>query len=228
MTNSASHRPIRSFVRRQGRITAKQAWALEQLWPKYHLDANKDIDFNNAFGREAPNVLEIGFGMGHSLHQMALEHAQWNFIGVEVHRPGIGALLLKLAQDQVDNVRIIEGDAVELLKQAIPDHSLDRVLIFFPDPWHKKRHHKRRLINSELLDLLAKKLKPGALLHCATDWENYAEQMRDLLNKHPSYTNQSPTQDYVKNNGLRPNTKFERRGERLGHGVWDLLFASVS
>ena len=224
MTNSLPQRRIHSFVRRQGRMTAKQAWSLEQLWPKYTLPADQDIDYEKIFGRRHSHVLEIGFGMGDSLHAMALQHDDWSFIGIEVHRPGIGALLLKLQQDHLQNVKIIEADAVEILKQRIPDNTLHRILIFFPDPWHKKRHHKRRMINKSFIDLLHHKLKPKGILHLATDWQPYAEQMLELLQTHLGFRNLSKKNDYISNENLRPKTKFERRGERLGHGIWDLLF----
>jgi tRNA (guanine-N7-)-methyltransferase len=215
---------IRSFVRRQGRITPAQERALTELWPRYGLDAAEAFDSPKVFGRRAPVILEIGFGNGESLAAMAAAAPDEDFVGVEVHRPGVGHLLLTLQARGLDNVRVVCADAVGFLEQAVPDGSLDGVQIFFPDPWHKKRHHKRRLINPAFVALIARKLTPGGLLHCATDWENYAQHMLEALEAHPNLRNLAGKGAYCEHPRHRPLTKFEARGARLGHGVWDLLF----
>lgn len=227
--NGAPHagRRIRSYVLRQGRITASQQRALEELMPRYGLDPERCLDPASTFGRDAPLFLEIGFGNGDTLALMAAERPDQDFIGIEVHPPGIGHLLLEIARRGLTNVRVYRNDAVQVLNNAVPDGSLDGIRIFFPDPWHKKRHHKRRLINLEFVALAARKLKVGGHLHAATDWEDYAEQMRSALERNAllrncSATGFSPRPDY------RPLTKFERRGQRLGHAVRDLIFIRVA
>jgi tRNA (guanine-N7-)-methyltransferase len=225
MTDSPQHRPIRSFVVRPGRMTAGQRRALEDNWPRWGLDrADGLLDDHRAFGRQAPLVLEIGFGMGQSLAEMAAGAPETNYLGVDVHRPGVGGLLHKLQEQGIDNVRVYCDDAVPVLRECIADTSLDGVQIFFPDPWHKKRHHKRRLIQAAFIDLLCSKLKPGGFLHLATDWENYAEQMLALLTAMRGLENTAGEGQYSPRPHYRPLTKFEKRGQRLGHGVWDLLF----
>jgi len=176
------------------------------------------------FARSAPVVLEIGFGMGDSLAQQAITQSQNNFIGIEVHRPGVGHLLSLIAKHELNNIRIYCTDAVEALKHCIPDNSLDSVQIFFPDPWPKKRHHKRRLVQRPIVKLIVSKLKAGGTLHLATDWENYAEHMLEVLNACSELTNTSTNGPFVERPDSRPLTKFESRGKRLGHGVWDLVF----
>lgn len=221
----SGHRKIRSFVRREGRLTKGQQRALDELWPIYGIDNTGEvIDLDKAFGNDAPKILEIGFGNGHSLAQMAKNFPENNYLGIEVHRPGVGALLLLLQEKQLGNVRVICDDAVEVVKHCISDASLERVQIFFPDPWHKKRHHKRRIIQPEFVSLIARKLKPGGLLHIATDWEDYAQHMTDVMKNIPEFENTSKDNDFVKRPEYRPLTKFERRGQRLGHGVWDLIY----
>jgi tRNA (guanine-N7-)-methyltransferase len=222
------HRAIRSFVLRTGRMTAGQQRAFDRYGPRFVLrkDMGK-LDAREVFGREAPLVLEIGFGMGQSLLEMAAVAPQLNFLGIEVHRPGVGSLLHGLAERELDNVRVYCEDAVEVLRECILDGSLHRVQIFFPDPWHKKRHHKRRLIQPEFVQLLAQKLVPGGHLHLATDWQNYAEQMLQVLTATPLLANTAASGEYVPRPDSRPITKFEQRGQRLGHGVWDLLFHRV-
>jgi tRNA (guanine-N7-)-methyltransferase len=217
-------RPIRSFMRRQGRITAAQDAALENLWPVFGLTPGTPFRLQEVFGREAPTILEIGFGNGESLAKMAAEAPEKDFIGIEVHRPGVGHLLLKIDELGLNNVRVYCADAVEVLTTEIAANSLDGVQVFFPDPWHKKRHHKRRLINPEFVSLLTEKLRPGGILHCATDWEDYAHQMLEVLGSEPYLRNRTGRGNFSERPDSRPLTKFEARGHRLGHGVWDLLF----
>ncbi|RUO78175.1 tRNA (guanosine(46)-N7)-methyltransferase TrmB [Idiomarina tyrosinivorans] len=218
-------RTVRSFVKREGRLTKGQASAIERLWPTMGLAfSERTVDLLKLFGREGPVTLEIGFGMGGSLVEMAAADPQRNFIGIEVHEPGVGACLMAAEQAQVTNLRVSNSDAVEVLKQQIPDHSLDRVQIFFPDPWHKKRHHKRRLIQPQFIQLLLKKLRAGGMIHLATDWENYAEHMLEVLSAEAKLTNLSHSGDFVPRPADRPKTKFEQRGKNKGHGVWDLQF----
>lgn len=215
---------IRSFIRRQGRLTPGQQFALENHWDKYCLNPELDYNFNEVFGRTAPLIMEIGFGNGESLAKMAAANPEQDFIGIEVHRPGVGHLLMLLEQQGLNNVRIYCHDAIEILQQRIPDHTLAGLHLFFPDPWPKKKHHKRRIVNAEFVGLLVKKLTEGGYFHAATDWQHYAEWMLDILKAEPCLTNVSPTDDYCERPIYRPLTKFEQRGLRLGHGVWDLIF----
>ena len=225
MSESGKRRPIRSYVLRTGRMTPGQERAFETHWQQWGLDYSKCLLAPGAvFGREAPLVVEIGFGMGDSLVAMAAASPEANFVGIEVHRPGVGRLFHSMATAGVDNVRAYCHDAVEVLTDCIADRSVDTVQIFFPDPWHKKRHHKRRLIQPPFVDLVVRKLKPGGILHLATDWENYAEQMMEVLSATSELANTQPAGRYSPRPESRPLTKFERRGERLGHGVWDLVF----
>lgn len=220
---------IRSFVKREGRLTKGQAKALEDFWPTMgllHRDGNLDIE--HAFGRVAPVVLEIGFGMGTSLVEMAVNEPDKNFIGIEVHRPGVGTCMADANERGVENLRVYEHDAVEVLNDCLDDQSIDRLQLFFPDPWHKKRHHKRRIVQPDFVQSLRSKLKIGAVFHMATDWENYAEHMLEVMSQAPGYKNLSDSQDYVPRPDNRPLTKFEQRGHRLGHGVWDLMFERIS
>jgi tRNA (guanine-N7-)-methyltransferase len=217
-------RPIRSFTLRQGRITTAQAKALEDLWPVYGLAAEAPFAREAAFGRQAPLVLEIGFGNGESLAQMAERQPDVDFLGIEVHTPGVGHLLLALQEKGLGNVRVYRADALEILGGKIPDGSLAGLQVFFPDPWPKSRHHKRRLVNPEFLRLAAAKLAPGGYFHAATDWADYAEQMLADLEACPDLVNQAGLHAYAERPETRPETKFERRGRRLGHGVYDLLF----
>lgn len=222
---SVLHRRIRSFVRREGRLTDSQQRALDSLWARYGLDfKNQLVDLDQSFGRCAPKVLEIGFGDGESLLSMAQAHPEQDFIGIEVHRPGVGHLLQRAATLAVENLRVYCHDAVEVLEQSIPEGSLQRVQIFFPDPWHKKRHHKRRLVQLEFVQLLATRLHTGGQLHMATDWEPYAQHMLEVMQQASAYRNCSPSGDFIARPDYRPLTKFEQRGLRLGHGVWDLLY----
>lgn len=222
-------RQIRSFVRRQGRLTKGQQQALTTLWPRWGLDFQPaPLTLATLFTREAPVVMEIGFGMGDSLVAMAKQHPQYNFLGVEVHLPGVGACLSALAAADIHNLRVVCHDAIEVLQQMISDNSLSRVQLYFPDPWHKARHHKRRIVQEHFVSLVARKLKLGGQLHIATDWQPYAEAIVQVIAQVDALRNCSTTGDYVEKPAFRPQTKFERRGERLGHGVWDLLFEKVA
>ena len=219
------HRPIRSFVRREGRITTAQQKALDTLWPYYGVaDEGALPDLNTLFGRTAPRVLEIGFGNGESLAATAAAYPETDYLGIEVHRPGVGHLLKLLGEQELTNVRIICADACAVLASRLPDASLDRIQIFFPDPWPKKRHHKRRLIQPPFVALLADKLKPGGILHLATDWENYAEHMLSVLQGEARLVNTQASGSFAARPADRPPTKFERRGQRLGHRVYDLIY----
>ncbi|NVK22321.1 MAG: tRNA (guanosine(46)-N7)-methyltransferase TrmB [Kangiellaceae bacterium] len=221
-------RKIRSYVLREGRLTKGQERALEQLFPTMGLEYQPQAyDFEHIFNRQAPVVLEIGFGMGKSLAEQAALERDKDFIGIEVHKPGVGACLLLAEEFELSNLRVIHHDAVEIIDHCIADHSLDRIQIFFPDPWHKKKHHKRRIVQIEFCKKLHKKLKKGGVLHLATDWENYAEHMLEVLSPMKEYSNLSETGDFVPRPDSRPLTKFEARGHRLGHGVWDLMFSKV-
>ncbi|CAB3713162.1 tRNA (guanosine(46)-N7)-methyltransferase TrmB [Trinickia soli] len=216
-------RRIRSFVTRAGRVSTGQRRAMDELGPRFLVPyTSSPVEWDAAFGRHAPRVLEIGFGMGASTAEIAAARPGDDFIGVEVHEPGVGALLKLIGEQQLTNIRIIQHDAVEVIEQMIEPGTLDGVHVFFPDPWHKARHHKRRLIQPPFVALLAPRLKPGGYLHCATDWQNYAEQMLEVLAAEPSLENTA--EGYAPRPDYRPVTKFERRGLRLGHGVWDLVF----
>jgi tRNA (guanine-N7-)-methyltransferase len=216
-------RRIRSFVTRAGRVSTGQRRALDELGPRFVLPyAEQQPDWDAVFARRAPRVLEIGFGMGATTADIAARRPQDDFLGVEVHEPGVGALLKLIDEQNLSNIRIVQHDAVEVLEQMIAPASLDGVHIFFPDPWHKARHHKRRLIQPKFVALLVSRLKPGAYLHCATDWQNYAEQMLEVLGAEAALENTAEA--YAPRPDYRPVTKFERRGLRLGHGVWDLIF----
>ena len=223
---SRTHRQIRSFVLREGRLTAGQQRAFETLWPQWGLAFSPmPIDLGAVFGNDHPVFLEIGFGNGESLAEMARQRPQHNFLGVEVHRPGVGHLLLKLDEFGCRNVRVIRHDAVEVMQQMLPPASLQGVYLFFPDPWHKKRHHKRRILQPALLDTLARVLRPGGFLHAATDWQDYAEHMLAVLSADSGrFENRAGPGNYTPRPAERPLTKFEQRGQRLGHGVWDLIF----
>ena len=218
-------RRIRSFVRREGRLTPGQQRALDELWPQFGIEQNDTLlDLDTVFGRSAPRVLEIGFGNGASLLKMAQDNPDMDYLGIEVHRPGVGNLLLNIELEAVTNIRVMTEDAVDILKQQIPDASFDLVQLFFPDPWHKKKHHKRRIVQADFVQLLRKKLKPGGRFHMATDWQDYAEHMLEVMMAAEGFTNTSASNDYIERPESRPLTKFEQRGHRLGHGVWDLIF----
>ncbi|MBK4733649.1 tRNA (guanosine(46)-N7)-methyltransferase TrmB [Noviherbaspirillum pedocola] len=218
-----TERRIRSFVTRAGRLSTAQARALETLGPRYCLPYRKEtLDFAATFGRAAPTILEIGFGMGGTTATIAAGMPEQNFIGVEVHTPGVGSLLKLIGEQGLENLRIIQHDAVEVLENMIAPASLAGVHIFFPDPWHKARHNKRRLIQPPFIAHLITRIAPGGYLHCATDWEEYAQQMLEVLGAEPALENSAD--GYAPRPSYRPVTKFENRGVKLGHGVWDLVF----
>ena len=223
-------RKIRSFVLRTGRLTGSQKVALEDLWPKFGIDSSESIlDYTELFGNSAPVTLEIGYGMGSSLAEMALADPKRNFLGIEVHLPGIGNLLKLIQQDHIQNLRLLDDDAVQVLEKRITDESLERVHLYFPDPWPKKKHHKRRIVQPDFLKLLAKKLKPDGTFHMATDWQEYAEHMAEVMEASDDFmTINDSGSPYIDRPDFRPITKFENRGLRLGHGVWDLIYKRVS
>ena len=221
-------RPIRSFVLRQGRLTRGQEQALRELWPLYGIERNDAaLNMRDLFGDDAPVTLEIGFGDGVSLADMAKATPDKNFIGIEVHRPGVGRLLHLIQEYGLDNVRVMDDDAVEIIKKRIPQDSLERVQLFFPDPWHKKRHNKRRIVQADFVSLIASRLKSGGVFHLATDWEPYAEHMAEVMEAHEAFVSLSGV-PFSEKPESRPITKFERRGLKLGHGVWDLLYEKVT
>ena len=232
---AAFHRKIRSFVRREGRMTTAQTRALVELWPRYGLDVPAGVNaghgppykLTEVFGRSAPVVLEIGFGNGDHLLARAQAEPEKNFLGIEVHRPGAGHVLMRAAEMDLCNVRVACVDAVEVLRDWLPPDCLHEVLIFFPDPWHKKRHHKRRLIQPGFAELLVTRLAPGGRLHVATDWAPYAEHMLGVLNAVPRLRNQADHARFIPRPVARAVTKFETRGKKLGHEVFDLLYARV-
>jgi tRNA (guanine-N7-)-methyltransferase len=220
-----TQRRIRSFVLRAGRTTAAQERALSELWPTYGIDLKEaPLDLATIFGREAPRCLEIGFGAGEVIGALAETNPHIDYLGIEVHRSGVGRLLLRAEQCASKNLRVICSDAVDVLRDHIADASFDEVLVFFPDPWHKKRHHKRRLIEASFIALATAKLRVGGTLRLATDWQAYAEQMLTVCNASPALESLSRDATYVPRPEFRPPTRFERRGERLGHGVWDLAY----
>ncbi|MCL6363292.1 tRNA (guanosine(46)-N7)-methyltransferase TrmB [Pectobacterium carotovorum subsp. carotovorum] len=226
--NGRPMRRIRSFVRRQGRLTNGQQLALDNYWPVMGVEYQTElIDFNALFGRDAPVVLEIGFGMGASLVTMAAQHPEQNFLGIEVHLPGVGACLAAAQEAGISNLRVMCHDAIEVLMNMIPDGSLSMVQLFFPDPWHKARHNKRRIVQVPFVQLVQSKLKVGGVFHMATDWEPYAQHMLEVMTSVTEYRNLSNNNEYVERPESRPLTKFEARGQRLGHGVWDLMFERI-
>lgn len=229
-THVPGQRAVRSFVLRQGRFTPAQQRAFEALWPRFGLDfrgltpGQGPRDFDAVFGRSAPRVLEIGFGNGDALRQAAASDPQRDYLGIEVHAPGVGRLLNALAEDGSGNVRIYHHDAVEVLQHEIGAGTLDEIRIYFPDPWHKKRHHKRRLVQPAFAALLRARLAPGGRLHLATDWQDYAEHMWDVLDATEGLSNRAGPRGQVPCPPWRAETRFETRGRKLGHGVWDLLY----
>lgn len=214
---------IRSYVLRQGRVSNAQQRCYDSLMPQYGIPySSQTLALDAAFGRSVPTILEIGFGMGETTATIALTHPQNNYLAIEVHTPGVGSLLKQIEEKKLSNIRIIQHDAVEVLRDMLADHALDGAHVFFPDPWHKSRHNKRRLIQAQFVALLVKKLKPGAYLHVATDWQDYAEQVLAVLSAEPML--QNTAESYAPRPDYRPFTKFEQRGLKLGHGVWDLVF----
>ncbi len=223
---SDAHPPVRSFVRRPGRMGSGQQRALQSLGPQFILPPQTHLlDTAATFGRVAPLVLEIGFGMGDATAQIAFAEPERDFLGIEVHEPGVGALLKRIGELGLTNLRIVRHDAMEVLQHMIAPASLRAVHVFFPDPWPKKRHHKRRLIQGAAVALISSRLAPGGRLHCATDWQEYAEQMLQVLQIEPSLRNTAA--GFAPRPPSRPMTKFEQRGLKLGHGVWDLVFERI-
>ena len=223
MDNPAFQRHIKSFVLRQGHLSPAQQRALDTLYPQFGIDyTGQPLDLAQAFGRTAPRILEIGFGMGQATAAIAAAHPEQDYLGIEVHGPGVGSLLKLVGENRLTNIRVIGHDAVEVVREMLPADCLDGIHVFFPDPWHKKRHNKRRLIQPAFVELLVSRLKPGGYLHLATDWEDYAVQMLEVLSACPALANTAD--GYAPRPDYRPLTKFEQRGIRLGHGVWDLVF----
>ncbi len=226
-------RRIRSFVKREGRLTSGQQRALDELFPCYGIRLqDTPLNLDETFQRAAlkfntPRILEIGFGNGSSLSEMAEKNPEQDYIGIEVHRPGVGNLLLQIEKLGLTNLRVINDDGVDVLKKMIADNSLDAVYLFFADPWHKKRHHKRRIVQQDFVQLLRKKLKVGGVFHMATDWEHYAQHMMRVMNESEGFENTAGKDQYLPRPDYRPLTRFEQRGQRLGHTVWDLIFKKV-
>lgn len=223
--NETKHRKVRSYVLRKGRLTIAQQNALDELWPHYGIENRQTVlDFNDHFDREADVIVEIGFGNGESTWQMAQQEADKNFIGIEVHEPGVGQLLMKLEEHGIENVRVACEDAVTFFQNRIKTGSLTGVRIYFADPWPKKRHHKRRIIQAEFVNVLARCMARESILHLATDWQPYADHVLEVMQASPDFINLSLTGDYCERPAWRPYTKYEQRGERLGHQVRDLLY----
>ncbi len=221
-----THPPIRSFALRSGHLSPAQQRAYEQGLPRWGLSfRTSNINLESLFGNSQPVVFEIGFGMGETTAAIAKSRPDINFLGAEVYTSGVGSLLKRIEEEKLTNIRIIQHDAVEVLRHMIAPASLQGVHIFFPDPWHKKRHHKRRLIQPDFVELLSSRLKPNAYVHCATDWEDYADQMLDVLASASTLKNTAP--GFSPRPSYRPETKFEKRGIKLGHGVWDLIFTKI-
>ncbi|KAA0443644.1 MAG: tRNA (guanosine(46)-N7)-methyltransferase TrmB [Candidatus Thioglobus sp.] len=222
----AGLRKIQSFVRRSGRLTPSQQKGLTQLWADYALEPQVDflLDFSAIFSNENAVVLEIGFGNGDTLVQMAAQNPQLNYVGIEVYEAGIGRLISNAHKQGLGNLKVLKGDAIEFLNANIKNHCLSKVQLFFPDPWHKKKHHKRRIVSHDFLDLLSAKLTAGGELHLATDWQDYAEQMLQMLEENKHFKNIQNAHTYSPRPDFRPLSKFEKRGQRLGHKIWDLIF----
>ena len=222
-------RRIRSFVKREGRLTMGQARAIKDLFPLYGLEPqDKKLNFDDVFKRVAPRILEIGFGNGASLSEIAKNNPEQDYIGIEVHSPGVGTLLTQIESLELTNLRVMNSDAIDVLNKMIAGESLDAVYLFFADPWHKTKHYKRRIVQEEFVQLLRKKLKVGGVFHMATDWEDYAKHMMRVMNATEGYENTAGKDQYLPRPDYRPLTKFEQRGQRLGHGVWDLVFKKLN
>lgn len=227
MKTSIFPREIKSFVRRQRRITARLQNAMNTAWPQYGVViTDEPFNLDVIFGRSAEKILEIGFGLGDTLLSMAIKNPNCDYLGIEVHEPGVASVMMGIIDNNLTNIRVIQNDAVKILKEKIPDNTFSRILIYFPDPWQKKRHHKRRMIQPDFVELLRHKLIDGGVIHCATDWENYAQHMMTVLSGNPALKNVIGENQFANNEQLqlRENTKFEKRGVKLGHGVWDLVF----
>lgn len=217
-------RKIRSYVMRTGRMSERYKVAMDAHWSDIGLNPAVPLDPQRVFGRTAPLIVEIGFGMGDSLLEMAANHPEMDFVGIEVHEPGVGRVVFHTHEQRLTNLKFYRVDAVDILTHCFSDASIDRLQLYFPDPWHKKKHHKRRLVQAEFAALVRQKLKVGGVWHIATDWEDYAQHCVEILDVAPGFTNQAGATHYVAKPDYRPETKFERRGERLGHGVWDMLY----
>ena len=221
-------RKIKSFVKRSGRLSKAQAIGLNELWNDYGINLNgKLLNFEELFLNQNNVTLEVGFGNGDSLLETAIHQPNQNFLGIEVYEAGVGRLINEANKNQLVNLKIIKDDAVEVLNNNIPDDSISHFQLFFPDPWHKKRHHKRRIVQTSFLDLLSKKLKNNGIVHIATDWENYAEHIMETLESHSHFKNCAGDHIYSERPEQRPLTKFENRGQKLGHGVWDIIFTNL-
>jgi len=228
MTETKYLRKIQSFVRRSGRLSKAQSIGLNELWSSYGVDlSEKKLDFDKLFVSKNNVTLEVGFGNGNSLLEMAIEQSNQNFLGIEVYEAGVGRLINEANKNKLTNLKIIKDDAVEVLTNNILDNSISHFQLFFPDPWHKKKHHKRRIVQISFLDLLSKKLKNDGVVHIATDWENYAEHIMESLESHPHFKNCAGDHMYSLRPKNRPLTKFENRGQKLGHGVWDIIFTNI-
>ena len=222
-------RRIRSFVKREGRLTTGQERAIKDLFPLYGLTLQDQLlNFDDVFQRTAPRILEIGFGNGSSLSEMAEKHTGQDYLGIEVHRPGVGTLLTQIEALDLKNLRVMNADAVDVLNKMVANESLDAVYLFFADPWHKTKHRKRRIVQHEFVQLLRKKLKVGGVFHMATDWKDYAKHMMRVMDASEGFENTAGENEYLPRPDYRPLTKFEQRGQRLGHGVWDLIFKKVN
>ena len=227
MTEVKSLRKIQSFVKRSGRLSKAQAFALNELWPDYGVSLRDDqINFGELFMNSHDVTLEIGFGNGDSLLEMAIQQPKQNFLGIEVYEAGVGRLINEAKKNQLSNLKIIKEDAVEVLQNYIPDDSLSKFQLFFPDPWHKKKHHKRRIIQTSFLDILTIKLKTDGIVHIVTDWKDYAEHIMEAMESHQHFKNTLGDHIYSPRPKYRPLTKFENRGQKLGHGVWDIVFTN--
>jgi len=228
MTETKYLRKIQSFVRRSGRLSKAQSIGLNELWSSYGVDlSEKKLDFDKLFVSKNNVTLEVGFGNGDSLLEMAIEQSNQNFLGIEVYEAGVGRLINEANKNKLTNLKIVKDDAVEVLTNNILDNSISHFQLFFPDPWHKKKHHKRRIVQISFLDLLSKKLKNDGVVHIATDWENYAEHIMESLESHPHFKNCAGDHMYSLRPKNRPLTKFENRGQKLGHGVWDIIFTNI-
>lgn len=231
MKTSIFPREIKSFVRRQRRITQRLQNAMDIAWPQYGIAiTDEPFNLNVVFARSAEKILEIGFGLGDTILSMAIRNPNSDYLGIEVHEPGVAAVMLGIIENNLTNIRVIQSDAVKVLQEKIPDNTFSRIHIYFPDPWQKKRHHKRRIIQADFVELLRHKLIDGGVIHCATDWENYAHHMMAVLSQNTGLKNVIDDNQFADNEQLqlRANTKFEKRGVKLGHGVWDLLFTTRS
>jgi len=226
--SATPRRTIKSFVLRQGRLTSAQQNALENYWQDYGIDFSEQLlDFETLFNNDNETIVEIGFGNGDSLLQQAINQPQHNFIGIEVHGPGVGHLIHNTKEQDVHNIKVIRHDAIDVLTHQIADNSIQQLQLFFPDPWHKKRHHKRRIIKPAFIELIGQKLKTGGFFHMATDWQHYARQMLLEMDQAEAFRNTAGTGNYSQTRGARCETKFERRGLKLGHGVWDLIYEKL-